>query len=201
MAPCFDSGPGFFQKLSWLWSSLLLSLQAVSPQPTAVPSLGPLSKYYFPAPSTPPHQETHDLGWGVCRAVAWTICAVLTLSCLPQTGCSVPLQSPEGPLLSQLNSLLWMGFSECGDLSSPSLPHQGCWSLPISSFLFFSFFHPTQLCGNFSCTFRCLRSSTSVQQVLCENCSICRCILDVLVRRGKFASSYSAILTPPSRKS
>ena len=31
----------------------------------------------------------------------------------------------------------------------------------------------------------CPKSSTNVQQVLCENCSICRCILDVLVRRDE----------------
>lgn len=81
----------------------------------------------------------------------------------------------------------WEGASlSCRNLSSPSAPDQECWSLPISSFLsFFSFFYPTQLHGNLYCPFRCPRSSTSIQQVLCEN-SICRCILDALVRRCEF---------------
>ena len=65
MAPCFCGGLGFFHKLSQLWSSLILSLQAVSSQPTAVPSLGLLSKPCFPAPSLSLHQETHDSGLGV----------------------------------------------------------------------------------------------------------------------------------------
>lgn len=53
----------------------------------------------------------------------------------------------------------------------------------ISCFLFsfssLSFLHLSQLCGDFF--LRCLRSSASVQRVLCVNCSTCRCILDVLV--------------------
>ena len=54
-----------------------------------------------------------------------------------------------------------------------------------SSFLFF-FLFSTLLWGNFSCLFRCLKSSANVQPVFSENCSICRCIPDVLVRRDKF---------------
>ena len=54
-----------------------------------------------------------------------------------------------------------------------------------SSFLFF-FLFSTLLWGNFSCPFRCLKSSANVQPVFSENCSICRCIPDVLVRRDKF---------------
>ena len=66
MTPCFYSVLGFFCKLSWLWSSLLLSLQAVSSQPTAVLSLDPLSKSHFPAHSPSPHQETHNSGVQGC---------------------------------------------------------------------------------------------------------------------------------------
>ena len=76
-------------------------------------------------------------------------------------------------------------FSECGNLSSPSASRQDCW--PLFWFLFFfSCFGPTQLLGNFSYPFTCPESSTNVQKMLCENCSICRCILDVIVRRDKF---------------
>ena len=38
----------------------------------------------------------------------------------------------------------------------------------------------------FFCPFWCLKSSASVQEELCENCSICSCILDVLMRRDEF---------------
>lgn len=45
--------------------------------------------------------------------------------------------------------------------------------------------------------FWCLSSSTSVYQVLCENCSMCRCILDAFVGERKTTSSYfSTIMTP-----
>ena len=63
MVPCFYCGLGFFHNLSQLWSSLVSSLQAVSSQPTAVPSLGPCSKLHIPAPRLPLQQETHDSGW------------------------------------------------------------------------------------------------------------------------------------------
>ena len=53
-------------------------------------------------------------------------------------------------------------------------------------YLFFFFFHHTLLQGDFSCPLRYLESSANVQQLLCENCSICRWILDVPVRGHKF---------------
>ena len=75
-------------------------------------------------------------------------------------------------------------FPRCGTLSSPSTPSShGCRSHSVFSFLL-SFFHPTCLPGYLSSSFKFSRYSTSVQQVLCENCFICRCILDVLVGRG-----------------
>lgn len=76
-----------------------------------------------------------------------------------------------------------MGFSEFGNFSLPLAPHRRSWSLLI---FFFPFCHPTWLCGDFSSPFRCPRSSASVQQVVCENCSVCRCILGIPVRRGSF---------------
>ena len=83
---CFCGDLGFLHKHSWLWSSSLPSPQAVSSQPTAVTSLGLLSKPHVPAPSLSAHWQTPSQP-GVRRAVAWTICVGLTLSCLPQTGC------------------------------------------------------------------------------------------------------------------
>lgn len=56
----FYSILGFFQQHSWLWSSSLLSPQAVSGQPTAVLLLsGLLSKPHVPHQSPCPHWQTH----------------------------------------------------------------------------------------------------------------------------------------------
>ena len=74
---------GFTQKLSWSWSSLLLSLQSVSSHPTAVLSQGSLSKPHFPARSPSLYQETHGSGWG-----AWGCsmdCEHRSYSVLPST--------------------------------------------------------------------------------------------------------------------
>ena len=46
--------------------------------------------------------------------------------------------------------------------------------------------HSHLMCGDFFCSFRCARSSASVQRALCENRSICGYVLDVLVRRDEF---------------
>ena len=104
MTPCFYGVPGFFQRLSRLWSSLLLSLQAVFSQPTAVPSLGPCSKPHFPAPSPPSQPVTHDSGWNVQNCSVDHACSsyfVLPstdhLRCsplIPQRSFSVPADFP-----------------------------------------------------------------------------------------------------------
>ena len=77
--------PRFFHRLSRLWSSLLLSLQAVFSKPTAVPSLGPRSKPHFPAPSPPLQQVTHDSGWNVQRCGVDHVCSSYFV--LPSTVC------------------------------------------------------------------------------------------------------------------
>ena len=65
------------------------------------------------------------------------------------------------------------------------LPPRGVGPISFPLFLpFLSFVLPSYV-GNFSCPFRCPRSSASVQQVFCVNCSTCRCILDVLVGRSE----------------
>ena len=106
VVPCFYGGLGFFHKHSWLWISLLPSLQAVSSQPTAVPSLGPLSKPRFPAPSPPPHQETHNSSWGAQGCGMDHVHRSYPV--LPSTDLLLrsPLisQSPKGPSLSKLIS-------------------------------------------------------------------------------------------------
>lgn len=52
----------------------------------------------------------------------------------------------------------------------------------------------------FFCPFRCARSSASVQQALCENRSICRCVLDVLVRRGEFLILFCHLDSSPQKR-
>ena len=93
----------------------------------------------------------------------------------PQSSPSVPTDLPTGEGAS----------SDEGTSPLLQLPSRGTGSilLPLL-FLFPSSFH-TQLHGDLSCPFRCPRSSASLQQGLCEDCSICRCILDAIVGRDE----------------
>lgn len=59
MVGCFDGGPEFFHKFSHLWSSSFPFLQVVSLQPSAVVSLGLLSRPYVPAPSPSVRKDIH----------------------------------------------------------------------------------------------------------------------------------------------
>ena len=112
-----------------------------------------------------------------------TICEGFTLSCLPQTR----LHSPWSPESS---------FSVLGDLSAgegTSLDEGISILLHLppgvqvlshffsSSFSLLSFILHIYL-GDFYCLFRCSMFSTSVHSVLCENCPMCKCILDGFVR-------------------
>lgn len=64
----------------------------------------------------------------------------------------------------------------------------------FSSFFPISFFHPfLSSYGDLSCTFKWPRPSASFQSELCENRSICRCVLDTFVGRDKL--HVSTILT------
>ena len=187
MALCLCGSLGFLHEHSWLWSSSLPSPQAVSSQSTAVPSSSLFSNPTFQYPA-PVCTGRHLSQAGACRAVAWTIYVGLTLSYLPQTGCRALLRAPEAPLLSQLTSLLVRRASPDAR-TSPYLQFSNRGAGPVLLPLLFlfpsSFFCPTQLHGDLSCPFRCLRSSASVQQVLCENCSIRRCVLDAFVGRDE----------------
>lgn len=82
--------------------------------------------FQHPYPSNNRRLRIHA---GMHKAETWTISPVFTLSCPPQTIHCIFLWFSKGPFLSQLISLLQEGFSECGNLSSPSTSHQGCWSL------------------------------------------------------------------------
>ena len=122
-----------------------------------------------------------------CRVVTWTICVGLTLSCLPQTSCWTLLRVPEPPILPADLPASEGASPNAGTSSYLQLPARDAvpFLLPLLFLFPSSFFHLTQLCQDLSYLFRCLRSSASVQQVLCENCSICRYILDEFVRRDE----------------
>ena len=137
----------------------------------------------FQHPAPPPQQETHDSGWvhrGAAQTMHAVLCpafhrpsAVFTFEPLNVTFCPSYFPHREG--------VFWVQ----GPLFTFSLP-PGLLVPFLIPLFFFSFFRPTQLWGVFSCPFGCAKSSTDVQHVLCENCSICRCILDILVRRDDF---------------
>ena len=149
-----------------------------------IPSLGPRSKQYFSACSPPPQQETQDSGWGAQGCGTDQVCSSYFV--LPSTDCL--LYSPFIP---------WRSLSVPADFPTVRgfFPEWG----PLLEFSFlpglpFPFFIPLLFLSSYlvtrgffsSCPFSCPKFSTNVQQVLCKTCSICRCILDVLVRRDEF---------------
>ena len=93
--------PGFFHKLPQLWSSLLLSLQAVFFMANSCPLPGTKPTFQHPASL---RNRRHTTQAGVCKPVAQIVQAVLTLSCLPQTIGCILLQSSKVLFLSQLIS-------------------------------------------------------------------------------------------------
>lgn len=97
-----------------------------------------------------------------------TLVGAFSITCW-QVGKGQFLPQMQGPLLSFSHPLRGTG------------PKQ----LPLL-FPFPSVLCPSWLHGDLSCSFRCLRSSASVQPVLCENCSICRCTVDAFVERDAF---------------
>ena len=58
------------------------------------------------------------------------------------------------------------GLPRCRFLSTFTAPSQECWSCPDSSFFFFC---ATQLCGGFHALLGGMRSSSSIQKMLCAN--------------------------------
>ena len=171
-------------------------LCVILPPVSAAEADGAVVHVYLPRWAEAHLQQTYPSGWGMKHCGMDHQCT--SHSVLPATDVLLhyPL-SPRGspPVLAGLPTIEGV-FPRCGTLSSPSTPSpHGCRSHSVFSFLL-SFFHPTWLPEYFSSPFRSPRYSTSVKQVLCDNCSICRCILDVLVGRGELASSYSANLTP-----
>lgn len=187
----------------------LLSPHVVPSQPTAVPSMGMLSIPHIPAPSPCANQWTPFSGWGMhdcgmdhlCRShfVASTTDWLLHSLPSPRTSSSIPADHPNSEGISpdllmkyrlfvvaqqrshiQLfvapNQELLISFS-----SPPCRPHLAFYPLPFSFFLLsYPIKTPKK---DLSHPFRYLRFPASVQQMLCENCPICSCIVDVFVKR------------------
>ena len=115
----------------------LQPFQAISAQPTAVSFLHPFStpKLPVPAPLTPA-----DLHLRLGRTGQWCgPSASLSLRCLSQPHCWVPLWASEARSLSQLLSLLLKWFHPVGTFPlPPTLPSPGVQvpSCSLSSFLF-----------------------------------------------------------------
>ena len=175
----FSDGLSFLHKHSQLQNFSLPAPQTVSSQSTVVPSRV-LSNPHVRVHSFHDHQWTPISGWGMQGCSANHLHRSQTS--LPQT---TLLWAPEVPFCSSWTLHWWGGFYRFRNLSSPSLHARGSGPIILLILFFspFSFSHLTWFYGDLSCPFinRCLRSSASVQQVLCENFSMCRCILDEFV--------------------
>ena len=95
MALCFCGGPDFFHKHFHLWNSSSPSPQAVSSQPTVVPSLGLCSHPHGPASSPELHSWTHVSSWGTWGCGMNRLCRCHSV--LP-----VPKACPLSPVISLL---------------------------------------------------------------------------------------------------
>ena len=183
--PCFYGRPGFLHKHSQLQISFLPTPQAVSSQPMAVLSPGLLSIPHVPTPSPCKYQWAHVPVWGMQGCGTYHLHKSHSVLSATDQLFHPPPRPSDAPLLSQLISPSG-GFPTCGNLSS-SAPHKGCRFHPTSSPLLFPFFFLSSylVMWRSFLSFLASKSSASVQLVLCENCSICRCILDAFVKREK----------------
>ena len=185
MMPCFYGGAPYSCPFRLSFHSQQLSPAWVhAPNPT----------FQQQAPS--PQQETHASGWGAQSCGADHACSfyfvlpstdhLLHSPLISRRSLSVPADFPT------MRGFFWVR----GPPLTFSFPPNLLVSFLIPPF-FFSFFYPTWLWGDFSCPFRRLNSSANVQQVLWENCSICRWFLMYLWGVTNSLSSYSATFTPP----
>ena len=137
--------------------------------------------------STPAHTGRFESQAGVYSVAAQTV--GLSVFCLPQATCGTLLWASKFPFVSWLIPLTVsvqepVFFSAPSQMCrSPLLPHSTPPPRPPLSYW---------LCGYLSYLFRCWRSSASVQEVFCDNCSIFRCILICIC--GRRCVPHSALL-------
>ena len=142
---------------------MLLSPQAFFSQPTAVPSVGLLFKLHIPAPSPRAHQQTPISGWGTHGCGMNHLCR--SHSILPAT--DQLLGSPPSPQNSPsvpADLPLVRGFPQMREPPYLQLPTRsvGPILLPLLFLFPSSFFPPTWLHGDLSCSFRCSKLSASI---------------------------------------
>lgn len=135
-------------------------------------------KFQHPAPRC---TSRHMAQAGYCCHVAGTICAGLSLFCLPQAGCCTLPRASKPPFLSQLPKGLPRARKP--GLFHTSLP--GCRSCPS-----YFFFHPAWLRRGLSGSFGFMSSSVSVEQVFSEDRSTCRCIFLMCLREEIWSMSF-----------
>lgn len=131
------------------------------------------------SPSPHPSWGMHTPGW--LALGSGTICADFSPLWLLQTSCYTLLWEIKASPLSWLISHECEDFSGCRNISSFTTPFQGCKSHP-DSFLTFFFLLSYPVMWRFSCFFKRLRFSASIQQIFYESHSTCWFISAVSVR-------------------
>ena len=158
-------GRGFFHRHALSWSPLRPSLRPFrlslcSWQQSPPHGHPPNPGFQHPASI---HTSTHESQAGRRRAVTQTVHAGLTLSCLVAALSSEPLKLPSVPADLPTRK---RGFPRLRNLSS--FLHRGAGPFPFP----LCFLLSCLVAWGFSYPLRCLRSSASVQHVLCENCPV-----------------------------
>lgn len=174
-----------------LQSSSVLSPHAVFSLPLSVCFLGWLSKLQIPAPRPCVHPQTPISGWGALGGSTNRLCRPHSVS--PRPGALLFSKPRNTPSVSA-DPLTGEGTSpDVKILSHFQLPSRSKDLIPPPLlFLFPSAFHPAWLYGTHSFPFMCLKSSASIQQVLCENFSIFEVFLMYLW--GEMNSMFSCPL-------
>ena len=128
------------------------------------------------------------LGWEV---LAGNISGVNSLFCLLSTYCCITLEGLKLPPIPT-----YAGVSKCAETFRPSwLAPWVRVPVPNSFVSFYLYLLPYLILRRLACLFGSLRSSASIQKVLCMSCFMCTCIFDTFVGRKVISpSSSSAIL-------
>ena len=186
MAPCFYGSPGFLHKYSQLWIFSFPSLQSVLStciQQQSSPQLFCHCLYS----STQCQCTLTDTSLRLGGTGLWHRSSMQVSLCpaCHRPAVSFPSNRPRWFPSVPSNLRLHKGVSlDAGTSELLQNPHLEADTIPLPVLFFFpSFFCLTWFRMDLSCPFQCLRSSPSVQPVLCEPCSISRYILDASVGR------------------
>ena len=181
--------PGFFHKHALSWSPLRPSLRPFrlslcSWQQSSPHAHPPNPGFQHPASSTPAHMNLRLGGAGLWHrpsmrgslCPAWLLCSPLSPWNSPSVPADLPTRKRGFPRLRNLSSFL----------------HRGAGPFPFP----LCFLLSCLVAWGFSYPFRCLKSSASVQHVLCENCPVPDVPGERWTPHAPIALSWP--LTPPS---